>query len=848
VDFLRSASAGVLALLVVAVRAAPAFAQPAPAADPFAGVEEMVVTGSSTSDLLNTTTTSTIGFDAAELSNIGVEDVTDLAAYVPNLEINTVNATNASFFVRGVGLQDFGANASSSVPIYLDGVPRNPSATQLVGLFDIRGLEVLRGPQASGNFRNASAGAFVVRTNAPEPEFSGTARMTISKITSVDARDANRYGFEAAMNAPVYEDVVSARLAARYSHENPFWENRCANRTPIEDRPPLSTFPGAPRADICTERVLRGQQSRIPAFLHRYLGEIDDYGLRGQLRVKPVDVPLDWTIRVEISALNRDSTLGQHIGTGGGIIGNGDILGYRDQDIRNRAAFLRQDFLARDPTLTVFELQRLVEQKIQKEIYKRPLDRGPYAGEVDAPGRTILDTRTVSSSLVYEGDAAETTVNFGFIDYRKSERRDTDLSPNIRFASEGNDQAWEYYGDVSVKGDEIADVPLEWDVGGYTIFEQVEALTVQSLFGETTQYNEFTQELYGWGLYGQGKYEFLEAFTLGAGFRYNWEQKDFEVQNISNSGFGNRTTQSANQRTWDGGTGFVNLEYMFTEDISSYIQYARGFKAGHFNPSDSQAAKVPGEGFADPEQIDSLELGFKASGWSERIQSSGAFFFYNYRDYQVFRLTTNFQGVSRVVQNAEQARNFGAELEITATPLEGYVPDELEQLRLVLRAGWLEAEFVEFTVTEQRLFPEGSRGVPIDYSGNTLLNSPNLTFSGIITWPIPLERFGTFTPQYDFSWQDDTPFDPNNGKGEPTLDGRDRFQPYALGNRAYMLHNVRLAWSPPGESSIEVAGWCRNLTDQRYKTFAVDLSTFSGQQLVYVADPRLCGADLRLTW
>jgi hypothetical protein len=51
----------------------------------------------------------------------GVEDLGDIAAYVPNLEIRSQNATNASFFVRGVGLQDFGANASSSVPIFQDG-------------------------------------------------------------------------------------------------------------------------------------------------------------------------------------------------------------------------------------------------------------------------------------------------------------------------------------------------------------------------------------------------------------------------------------------------------------------------------------------------------------------------------------------------------------------------------------------------------------------------------------------------------------------------------------------------------------------------------------------------------
>ncbi|MBY0402074.1 hypothetical protein K2X89_17400, partial [Myxococcota bacterium] len=208
----------------------------------------------------------------------------------------------------------------------------------------------------------------------------------------------------------------------------------------------------------------------------------------------------------------------------------------------------------------------------------------------------------------------------------------------------------------------------------------------------------------------------------------------------------------------------------------------------------------------------------------------------------------NYFGVSRVVQNAAQARNFGAELEFVVRPLEGFVPEAIEGLNIVLRGGWLEAEFVEFAVVEGRPFQGGQLPVSIDYSGNSLLNSANLQASAIFTWPVVTNQLGTITPQYDFTWTDDMPFDPNNGKGEPNLQGVSTFRPYLLGNRAYTLHNVRLSWSPPGDSGVTVSGWCKNVTDQRYKTFAIDLSTFSGQQLWYMADPRVCGADFRFTW
>lgn len=834
--------------------------QASPGADPFAGVEEMIVTGSGTADLLNPSSTSAITFDTDALADIGVQDFSDLAAYVPNLDISSVNATNASFFVRGVGLQDFGANASSSVPIFQDGIPRNASATQLVGLFDIGGLSVLKGPQGSGNFRNASAGAFIVKTAAPEPEFSGYARATVAKVVSVDARDANRHSYEAAMNAPVYEDIVSARISARYTHENPLWENRCANRIPIADRPTQSQ--GGVGVGLCGDLVPAFGRSTVTPFLHRWLGEVDDYGLRGQIRIKPPDVPMDWTVRVEISNLNRDSTLGQHLGTGAGTLGQGDSSGYRDQDLVRREAFLLADIRAKNPALTLPQARQQARTRLAKEVQKKPLDRRPFAGEIDQPGQTLLETHSASTTGVFDFENAETTVNLGFIDYQKSEGRDTDLTPNEKFASIASDQAWELYGDVSVKGDEIGELPVGWETGVYSMYEKVESQNVTDLGrfenGGTRNNTDFEQEIFSFGIFGQLSYEFAEAFTLSGGLRYNWEQKDFDVKNDGASQFipfgstepviVHLIRASRNQRTWDALTGFANLEYAMTEDVSTYVKYSRGFKAGHFNPSDAGAARVPGEGFADPESIDSVEWGVKGSFWASRVNTTGAFFFYNYEDYQVFRLTTNFQGVSRVVQNAKQARNFGAEVELTMTPLEGFVPEEIEGLSITLRGGWLEAKFVEFTVTEQRLFAAGSFGVPIDYSGNSLLNSANLQASALFSWALVSDKLGKLTPQYDFTWTDDIPYDPNNGKGEPQIDGSNRFRPYTVGNRAYMLHNVRLSWSPPGDPGIEVGGWCRNVTDERYKTFAVDISTFSSQQLIYVADPRVCGADFRFTW
>jgi len=845
----------------------PAAAQTDGIDDPFAGVEEMIVNGSGTAALLAPASTSAISFDSGDLDAYGVEDLSDIAAYVPNLEIRSQNATNASFFVRGVGLQDFGANASSSVPIFQDGVPRNPSATQLVGLFDIGGLSVLKGPQGSGNYRNASAGAFLVEAAKPAPEFSGMAKVSLARIVSVDARDANRYDFEMAMNAPVFEDWISARVSARYSHENPFWENGCANRSLKSDRPTRGTGFSAPSVSLCGENVLQGQQSSVSEFLSKYIGEVDDFGFRGQVRIAPPNTPIDFTFRAEISRLNRDSTTGQHIGTtfGGNQIGLGgaDRAGYRDPDIAAREAELfdaiklsRTDLAGppRDPDRPFRILSR---RELARELYKNPLDQNPYRGDVDRPGRTILDTHVASMTGVIDLDDIDIKMQAGFVDYKKSEGSDTDLSPNIQFPSRSNDQAWEIYGDLKVSGEAIGDLPLEWATGLYGMHEQVEATNIQSVFDDLRT-NKFQQEIYSWGVFAEGRYEFLEAFTLAAGMRYNWERKDFEVdaavQSLAPPPFGLtenliRTNGSRNQRTWDAFTEFAEIRFDFTEDVATYMKYSRGFKAGHFNPSRASEAKNPSQGFADPEQIDAFEWGLEFVGWAGRVNGLANIFYYNYKNYQVFRLTTEGPtGVFRTIRNADKARNYGAELELNVRPLEGFVPEEIEGLQVRFLAGWLVTNYIEFTNSENRIAAGQGIGVSIDYSGNPLISAPTLQFTTTFVWPLDLHELGTITPQYDFTWTDDTPFDPNRGRGEVDLFGESRFRPYLVGNRAYTLHNVRLTWEPAGDSGLKIAGWCRNVTDERYKTFSVDISTFNDQSLNYVADPRVCGGEASFSW
>jgi outer membrane receptor protein involved in Fe transport len=47
---------------------------------------------------------------------------------------------------------------------------------------------------------------------------------------------------------------------------------------------------------------------------------------------------------------------------------------------------------------------------------------------------------------------------------------------------------------------------------------------------------------------------------------------------------------------------------------------------------------------------------------------------------------------------------------------------------------------------------------------------------------------------------------------------------------------------------MEIAGWVRNITNQAYKTFAFDGSTFEETSIYFVGDPRTFGGTLTINF
>lgn len=800
----------------------------------YSDVEEITVTGSSGQLIATDEAESAVQFSAQDLEALGATDISDIAKVTPNLEITTAGATTANFFIRGVGLADYSANSASAVAIYQDGVPLNASTLQLVGLFDTVSVAVLRGPQGAGSGRNASAGAIKIVSRKPTGELQAQLRTSLGAYASGDALNAFFQSYEGALELPLVDDLLSTRIAFRVDDADPYMTNGCGNAPPFNARTPrtgLNRF-----ATICGEQVpqtVPASVSPIPVGLPRDVGDKSSWAARALFRFEPNLLDMDWLLNVHGSQLDQQSTLGQAMGTSP-TLGRGTSKGYFEPDqLEELQALLRLGLS-----------QSLAQAVLADNLASgRPLDIRPFRGDYNRVGQTTRDTWGASLNGEMFIDDVPVLGSFtlqsitGYDGYDRFRDTDQDFTPEVLFESIQQDSAWQLFQELKAKGEMNAGL-FRWELGGYFLMEDLQSDIEQKTVQATFDFDRsFDQSLRSFAFYGGLGWDFLENFTLDAGVRYNWERKRFNfVQLTGNASFQAATPQ---EQTWTAPTGLISLTYRFTEELSGYWKYSRGWKGGHFN------ANRPNVLPAEPETLDAVEAGFSGNFFDARLSLSGSIFYYKYKNYQVF-LFENAVASPPILEiiNANDAEQYGAEFELRALPLQGWssIPEIWGDLSATIRFGWLESQFLDFVnLVEVNRNNQIIQQV-VNYTGNRLPNAPEFKVSGAIEWPFEFGRFGMLAPRYDFAWSDDIFFDPNEGRG--TLNVLDQLKPpYTTGQRAYTLHNLRLAWRNE-DNTLEVAAWVRNLTDERYKTFAFDASIFAAVVINFVGEPRTAGVDL----
>lgn len=178
--------------------------------------DDIVVTATRRSTLLDETPMAISVVSADTLERDNIETITDLNGRLPSLLIGQ-SFGGSRIAIRGIGFNPIRPGDEGRVAYYTDGVYVARPSAQIGTLFDIERMEVLRGPQGTLYGRNATGGALLVSTRDPTDELTGYLNGTVGNY------DLLR--LEGAVGGPLLRDKVSARLAFQKVDRDGYWDN-----------------------------------------------------------------------------------------------------------------------------------------------------------------------------------------------------------------------------------------------------------------------------------------------------------------------------------------------------------------------------------------------------------------------------------------------------------------------------------------------------------------------------------------------------------------------------------------------------------------------------------------------
>ena len=607
----------------------PAHAQDAAATAETAatGLEDIVVTARRRSENLLDTPISITAFTERSLTQSGVQDVSQIDDFTPNLYFSpTANISGsqsaASIFIRGIGQTDFTLTTEPGVGLYVDGVYLARSVGSVLDLVDIERVEVLRGPQGTLFGRNTIGGAISVVTRAPADVLSGRVEATYGSYERIDAK--------ASIDLPLSDKVLTKLTVATLNR------------------------------DGYAERLVADDE----------LGGRETFAARAAVRLLPSDaVTID---------LVGDYTRGRDDSAPSTILGVGNpaTLGSPVLAILNSTLPPAQQY-----TFANYATGRRYATNGTGPNFS-DLDLFGFAGTI---AWELSDAVTVKSITAYRNldsefgrDADNSPLLFVHtIDFYKQDQ----FSQELQVGGTAFDDRLTYVvGGYYFKedGDNINLVALPGAFGG-AIGVPGAAFTVHS--GGSIDNESLAA-------FGQATFALTDALSITAGLRYTDETKGFtpdqfveeaRAAGIRFAGPGllldpliSSARVERNFKNWSPKAG---VEYKLTSDVLAYFSYSTGFKSGGFvqrifpgrytgTPAAPTILTAPTFG---PETVSVYEVGVKLAALDDRLRVTAAGFHTDYDDLQV----TLLEGIAPVTQNGGQAEIDGFELEAQATPVAG---------------------------------------------------------------------------------------------------------------------------------------------------------------------------------
>ena len=297
-----------------------------------------------------------------------------------------------------------------------------------------------------------------------------------------------------------------------------------------------------------------------------------------------------------------------------------------------------------------------------------------------------------------------------------------------------------------------------------------------------------------------------DKLNFTAGVRYTKEDKDYSYVRLNPDGStGNPFVGSLNGQTGSfkgSRTDYrADVDYRWTDNVMTYAQISTGFKGGGVNPRPFFPFQV--EPFA-AETLTNYELGLKSSMFDHKLRLNLAAFYANYSNIQLTLLNCDFLNPPgfppglpcALPANAGNAHIKGVEAETEIHPVGG--------LEIDASGSWLGFDYTSINANAGG--PSQPAGVQL---GMVTPFTPKWKASGGIQYAIPVGAWGSITPRFDASYQDEIFTNAVNGP-------RNRVGGYTLMNGRVTWRSMSDKW----QAAVEIL----NLGNKLYYLNVFDLS------------------------
>ena len=659
-------------------------------------------------------------------------------------------------------------------------------------LFDIKRVEVLRGPQGTLFGRNATGGLIhYLSEDASKDEFNGYAQGEYGRF--------NDWSLEGALGGRLAEGI-RFRAAVRVEKADGYIKSRDTDATALG----FGILPGS------------GQD----------LGGKNGWAARLNLQA-------DLSTEATLSLWYKHSE-DNHVATGGYVFENCNFLANGFCDTNAAGLSDAQNGVINGITGAAASPWEHFGER------RGNLDRvtNSYQGQLDwnlgvVKLTAITNYLAMDKSYSEDGDAlpllivnVDTGVKFH------------QFSQELRLSGETDKLKWQagaYYLDMkydghhAVTGAPIVDLAIAGN-GGFSV------PTVDQLYKIKSK---------NWSVFAQGDVQLTDKLSLTLGGRYSKDNKSIDYVNVlSDPTFAPQpdpvvlftdkdlaaVVPGVNREHYGDWAARVSLNYQATPDTLLFASWNRGIKGGNW----SLSSNIDPRDFQHrPETLNSFEAGFKSTLLGRSLRLNGTVFHYIYDDYQAFSLAG---GVPHVFNS--NATSTGAELEAFWSPSKNFDS--------VFGATWQTSKVDSIPATLQQTAPEVFPGAPdSQYCQNNggvftctfpqttiknakFPNAPRFSFNYLLRYNFDIGG-GNVAAQVDGVWYDDQFLEVTNGLGSL--------------QKAYNITNASLTYRHEA-TGISLTAWGRNVFNKAYRAYALNLGIL-GVTSIY-GPPATYGLTLRV--